>query len=102
MLSLLLIVCPIIFLQPVDDPVGSGREWYRLYRVCGDNNQPPTFDVEPKGTYFEQWQDDTDGDGRPELGPGNLVWFAGPNGVYRVLAFLPCGASTEIRVEVKH
>lgn len=64
------------------------------------SKQIPTFDVEPAGTYFEQWQDDTDGDGRPELGPGDLVWFSGPNGVYKVLASLPCGAYTEIRAEI--
>jgi hypothetical protein len=81
-----------VALEPIDDPVGDGREWFRA-EILG--LAPPVvayrFEVSPAGTYFEQWQDDTDGDGRPEPGPGALVWFAGPAGRYRLTVHPSCG-----------
>ena len=58
----------------------------------------PTFTITPAGTWLEQWQDDTNGDGRPEQGPGNLAWFAGEPGTYVLTAVVPCGAKATYTV----
>ena len=103
----MMLSCPTaIYLQPIEDPIGFGREWYRLeYVYCGPQQLglqlPPVFHVEPEGTYFEQWRDDTDGDGRPEHEPGNLVWFTGPPGHYTVIADVPCGVHTKLSFDIE-
>lgn len=101
----MMLSCPTtIYLQPIPDPIGYGREWYRLeYVYCGPTqlglHLPPVFHVEPKGTYFEQWRDTANGGVEP--GAGDLMWFTGESGTYKITAELPCGANTKISVDLR-
>lgn len=96
--SLLLISCfssPSIRLIPVDDPVGSGREWFRAEYVGLPNNNcpPPIFSVTPS-IYLEQWAND------PFYG-----FIAGVDGVYTVSADGPtnaCNAHGELVITIVH
>jgi hypothetical protein len=90
-----------VVLEAIDDPIGAGREWFRA-EVLGPSSATIEyhFEVSPEGTYFEQWQDDSDGDGRPEPGPGSLVWFAGPAGKYRVTVYPSCGPAVSRDVSI--
>lgn len=83
-----------IQLQPIDDPVGFGREWYRVVFVGPEPpDQVPSFSIDPVGTWLEQWTEDP-----LAPGPGRLAWFTGPEGSYTLTAVVPCGGIAKVTV----
>jgi hypothetical protein len=88
-----------IRLLPIEDPVGEGREWFRMEWVGDSHAQVPAFTIKPQDTWLEQWKEGA-GNEDPRPGPGNLAWFAGPPGTYILTATVACGASASYRVVI--
>lgn len=83
-----------IRLEEMADPVGFGREWYRVVFVGPEPaGQVPSFTIDPKDTWMEQWTEEP-----LAPGPGFLAWFSGPGGTYTLTARVPCGASATVIV----
>lgn len=85
---------PVLKLVPVDDQVGSGREWFHAEYIPELADCPaPVFTVSPP-IYIEAWEQD------PFYG-----WIAGESGTYTVLASgtaFGCEGKASLVITIQH